>query len=125
MLHHESYSRNMDGTRTSDETAVGDALQVVPAALDRLAENDLQAPALLDHADYIRCLAGQAANRWLYYGVPVVNSYEARRRWKRMTYAIACFGNLKLAETTDSVEAMDVGERRMMACAAAIQEAKR
>lgn len=112
----------MDAARTIETQG----LHRVPVALEQEPENEYEAPTCLDHADYIRCMAGSAANYWMYSPMAVLtDSTPTHREWKRMVYAIACFGNLRLAETTDSVEAMEAGERRAMACAAAIQEEKR
>lgn len=90
--------------------------QLVLVTLEREPENDSR-PELLDHADYIRCCAGSAVNYWMYAS----GCEWTRREWKRLVYAVACFGNLKLAETTDSVEAMDAGQCKMMACAVALE----
>lgn len=95
------------------------SVELVPVTLDRESQND-ERPELLDHADYIQCCAGAAANHWLYAG----GREWPRREWKRLAYAIACFGNVRLAETTDSVEAMDAAAPKMMACAVALNARK-
>lgn len=92
------------------------SVELVPVTLGGESEND-ERPELRDHADYIQRCAGAAANRWLYAG----GREWTRREWKRLAYAIACFGNVRLAETTDSVEAMDAAAPRVMACAVAIE----
>jgi hypothetical protein len=113
---------HMDAARNIDTQD----LRQVPSALEREPANEYEQPTCLDHADYIRCMAGSAANFWMYSPMAVLtDSTPNRHQWKRMVYAIACFGNVKLAETTDSVEAMEAGERRMLAAAMAIAEAKR
>jgi hypothetical protein len=87
----------------------------VPFTSDLPAAND-ERPELLDHADYIRCCAGSAATTWLY----AAGRDWTKREWLRMRRVIECFGNYRLAQTTDSVEAMDAAQPRIMACAVAV-----
>lgn len=95
-----------------------DAARIIPQSVElvsvELAEpaND-ERPELLDHAEYIRCCAEMVAC-----------VRDSRREWLRMRRVIECFGNYNLAQTTDSVEAMDAAAPKMMACAVALNARK-